>query len=60
MYKNITFDVTAWERFLNEVTRNTNAVTFLYRLQTKHLWSPNSKFDCFSYTFGCSNINILF
>ena len=36
---------------------NTNAVTFLYRLQTKHLRSQNNKFECFSFTFLCSICN---
>ena len=38
---------------------NTNAVTFLYRLQIKHLRSQNSKIECFSFKFLCSIWNIL-
>jgi hypothetical protein len=46
LFEKVTFVVTIWARFLNgarwkrsvwRLRANTNAVTFLYRLQTKHL-----------------------
>jgi hypothetical protein len=54
LFENVAFAGTIWARFLNgarwkrsacRLCVNANAVTFLNRLQTKHLRSQNSKFD---------------
>jgi hypothetical protein len=64
LFENVTSAVPIWARFLNGarwkrsawwLRVNTNAVTFLYRLQTrKHLGSQNSKVECFLFKFRCS------
>jgi hypothetical protein len=44
--------------WFENVTLNTNGVTFLYRLQTKYLGSHNSKVQCFSFKLISSIWNI--
>jgi hypothetical protein len=52
-----------WKRSTWRLRVNTNTVPFLYRLQTKHLGSQNSKFECFSFkddVHSCAHVRTLF